>query len=126
VVVILLVLLALTGWVMLRVRRKAPVGSYFRDSQQAAGAFTVTGTIFAVLVGFVCRLAFQSYENARSSSQDEALATLAMFHSAEHFPAPSQRALQADLVCYERAVVASEWPAMADQRSSPVVDRWAP
>jgi len=126
-VVILLVVVAdvLAGAVMLRVRRTAPVGSYFRDSQQAAGAFTVTGTIFAVLVGFVFLLAFQSYENARTSAQDEALATLALFHGAQHFPAPARGALQADVTCYGRAVVASEWPAMADERSSPLVDRWA-
>ena len=125
--VILLVLVAdvLAGLAMLRIRRKAPVGSYFQDSQQATGAFTVTGTIFAVLVGFVFLLAFQSYENARSSSQDEALATLALFHGAEQFPSPSRSALQSDLVCYGRAVVASEWPAMADKRSSSLVDRWA-
>jgi hypothetical protein len=124
VILLLVVIDCLAALVMLRVRRRAPVGSYFRDSQQAAGAFTVTGTIFAVLVGFVFLLAFQSYENARSSSQDEAIATLALFHTVDRFPAPARSELRADLACYSRAVIGSEWPAMADQRSSPLVDRW--
>jgi hypothetical protein len=111
--------------VMLAVRHRAPDGGYFHESQRAAGALTVGGTIFAVLVGFVFLLAFQSYQSARSTSQDEALAALGLFNSAEHFPRPVGGRLQGDDVCYARAVINQEWPAMADQSSSPVVDHWS-
>jgi hypothetical protein len=109
---------------MLWIRSRAPAGSYFRDSQRAAGAFAVSGTIYAVLVGFVFLLAFQSYQSARSNSQNEALAALALFNGAEHFPRPAQQVLQADVVCYARAVINDEWPAMADERTSPLVENW--
>jgi hypothetical protein len=32
--------------------------------------------------------------------------------------------LQGALICYSRAAIHEEWPAMRHQRSSPVVDRW--
>src|SRR5436190_2650243 len=109
---------------MLWIRGRAPDGSYFHDSQRAAGAFAVGGTTFAVIVGFVFLLAFQSYQSARSNSRDESLAALALFNAAEHFRPPAQAALQSDVVCYARAVIYDEWPAMANERSSPLVEHW--
>jgi ABC-type sugar transport system permease subunit len=124
-VIALIVLVdALAAGALVLIRRRAPEGSYFTDSQRAAGAFAVTGTIFAVLVGFVFLLSFQSYQNARSSSKDESIAAIGLFNSAEHFAPPARAALQADAVCYARAVTNVEWPAMADERSSPIVDAW--
>ncbi len=106
------------------IRRRAPAGGFFHDSQVAAGAFTVTGTIFAVMVGFVFLIAFQSYASARSSARTEAGATAALFHAADAFPGPARRALQGDLICYARAVVHDEWEAMADDRASDLVSGW--
>jgi hypothetical protein len=116
---------AIAALAMLALRRRAPSGGYFHDSQLAAGALAVTGTVYAVLVGFVFLLAFQSYETARSSSQDEAVATIGLFHVADQLPARDRDKLQADTVCYARSVVHVEWPAMADERSSPLVEEWA-
>lgn len=116
---------AIAALAMLALRRRAPSGGYFHDSQLAAGALAVTGTVYAVLVGFVFLLAFQSYETARSSSQDEAVATIGLFHVADQLPARDRDELQADTVCYARSVVHVEWPAMADERSSPLVEEWA-
>jgi len=47
---------------MLLVRRRAPKGSYFEDGDRAAGVFGVLATGFAVLLGFVVFLAFESFE----------------------------------------------------------------
>jgi hypothetical protein len=125
VVVLLIVLVdALAVGLLLLIRRKSPEDGWFKDSQHAAGAFTVTGTIFAVLVGFVFLLAFGSYSSARASSSDEAVAALSLDHVTERFPADVRMALQSDIACYGRAVVHDEWPAMADHRTSSVVDHW--
>jgi hypothetical protein len=123
-IVIVVALDAAVAGAMLWLRGRAPDGSYFRDSQRAAGAFAVGGTTFAVIVGFVFLLAFQSYQNARSRSQDEALAALALFNASEHFDQPAEGAFQSDVVCYARAVISDEWPAMAHERSSPLVENW--
>jgi hypothetical protein len=115
---------AVTVTAMLLLRRRAPSGSFFQDSQQASGVFSVVGTTFAVLVAFTFLMAFQSFDRARSSSQDEATSTTALFHAAELFPPTSRDALRGDLVCYARAVIRQEWPAMRRNQQSRTVRKW--
>ena len=57
---------------MLLVRRSAPEGSYFEDGDRAAGVFGVLATGFAVLIGFVVFLSFESYDTSRSGAETEA------------------------------------------------------
>jgi hypothetical protein len=47
-----------------------------------------------------------------------------MFRTAALFPADQRDELRSDFVCYGRAVVSHEWPAMRDGHRSPLVDRW--
>lgn len=124
-IAIVVIVDALAAAAAIWLRHRAPEGSWFSDSQRAAGAFAVTGTIYAVLVGFVFLLAFQSFQNARSSARDEAIAALGLFNSADRFVVDDQSLLQGDAICYGRAVVSVEWPAMADEHSSsPILDGW--
>ena len=109
---------------MLLVRRRAPVGSFFKDTAEAAGVFAVVGTAFAVLLAFVFFLTFQSYDSARKDTRGEADAVTGMFRTAALFPTPARLTLQGQLVCYGRAVAELEWPAMRHERSSPVVQGW--
>ena len=55
---------------MLLVRRRAPEGSYFEDGDRAAGVFGVLATGFAVLLGFVVFLAFESFDTSRSGADN--------------------------------------------------------
>ena len=55
---------------MLAVRRGAPEGGYFTDSDRAAGIFGVLATGFSVLLGFLIFLAFESYDASRSGRRD--------------------------------------------------------
>ena len=80
---------------MLLVRRRAPKGSYFEDGDRAAGVFGVLATGFAVLLGFVVFLAFESFETAQL------------------MPVAVRGRFSGELVCYARAVVHQEWPRMA-------------
>jgi hypothetical protein len=82
---------ALSAVVMLLVRRRAPAGTVFEDPIPAAAVYTVTGTAYMVIVAFVFFIAFESYGGAKGDAEDEATATLAMFHAAGPF-APSTRA----------------------------------
>jgi hypothetical protein len=124
IVVILVGANLIAAVIMLALRRRTTAGRV-RDSQLAAGALAVTGTVYAVLVGFVFLLAFQSYEAARSGAQDEAVAAIGLFHTADQLPNRDRNVLQGDIVCYARSVIHVEWPAMADERSSPLVEDWA-
>ena len=111
---------------MLAVRRYlAPPGGFFTDSDRAAGVFGVLGTAFAVMLAFVIFLAFESYSNARAEAGKEAVAVAELYNTANLFPATERRGLQADLICYARAVVNHEWRTMRDREPSPLVENWA-
>jgi hypothetical protein len=115
---------AVTVTAMLLLRRRAPEGSYFHDTQQAAGVFTVAGTAYAVLLAFVFLLAFQSYNTARTAGEQEAVTVTALYHDADPFPQPWRTIIHGELVCYGRSVVHQEWPAMKDDHSSAVTQGW--
>jgi hypothetical protein len=84
----------------------------------------VAGTSNAVLLAFVILAAFQTYNSARAGAASEANAVLDMARTAALFPAAQRDRLRSDLVCYSRAVVNEEWPAMRNGHSSPLVDYW--
>jgi protein-S-isoprenylcysteine O-methyltransferase Ste14 len=102
-------------------RARAPL---LMEPSRGTSMVTVTGTLFAVVLAFVTLAAFQTYGGARTGAQSEAEAVLNMARAAALFPPAQRYALRADLVCYGRAVVDQEWPAMAEGHSSPLVDYW--
>jgi Protein of unknown function (DUF4239) len=105
-------------------RKRIPVGGLFTDSDRAAGSLGVLGTSFAVLLAFVIFLGFESYGTARERSSAEAIAVTELYRDAQLFDEPTRSDVQGMLICYARAVIHDEWPAMAGQRTSPVVERW--
>jgi hypothetical protein len=123
-IILLVVADAVTVTVMLLLRRRAPEGSFFRDTQQAAGVFTVAGTAYAVLLAFVFLLAFQSYNTARTAAEQEATAVTALFDDADSFAEPGRTGVHGELTCYGRSVVSAGWPAMDQGHSSPLTQQW--
>ena len=97
---------------MLLARRRAPEGSHFQDGDRAAGVFGVLATGFAVLLGFVVFLAFESYDTSRSGAEDEARIVSQQFETAQFLPVAVRGTLSGELVCYGRNVVHQEWPRM--------------
>ena len=97
---------------MLLVRRRAPEGSYFEDGDRAAGVFGVLATGFAVLLGFVVFLAFESFDTSRSGARTEAAIVAQQFETAQLMPVAARAPLSGELVCYARNVIYQEWPRM--------------
>jgi hypothetical protein len=122
-----LIVLAVAGvaiGAMLLVRRRAPAGSYFEDGDRAAGVFGVIATGFAVLIGFVVFLAFQSYDTSRSGAETEARIVAQQFETAQFLPVSARADLGGELVCYARDVVHDEWPAMSSGQEAQIVNPW--
>jgi hypothetical protein len=109
---------------MLLVRRQAPPGSYFEDGDRAAGVFGVLATGFAVLLGFVVFLAFESFDTSRSGAETEAQIVREQFETAQLFPMAVRARLSGELVCYARSVVHSEWPRMQAGTLGDTVNPW--
>lgn len=122
-ILIMVAAAGLAALAMVAVRRLAR-GPLLIDPTRGTTMITVVGTAFAILLAFIIVDAFQTYSGARSAADEEATATLEMFRTAGRFPAEERGALRSDLVCYARAVAYSEWPAMRDGRTSPLVVPW--
>jgi uncharacterized membrane protein len=113
--------LAITA--MLTVRHFSPPGGLLSSMESADGIFSAAGAGLAVLLAFVIFAVFDSYSTARSASGQEAVAAQQMFSTAGFFPDQAD-ALRGETVCYARAVIDQEWPAMPHRQESPVVQDW--
>jgi amino acid transporter len=110
--------------VMLAVRRRAPEGSYFADSDRAAGIFGVIATGFSVLLGFLIFLGFESYDASRAGAETEALTVAQQIQTAQTLPAEVGAPLTGQLVCYARSVIHDEWPRLEDGTLGEDINPW--
>jgi hypothetical protein len=121
---IIVVVTALAITVMLLARSRAPAGSRFEDGDRAAGVFGVLATGFAVLLGFVVFLAFESFDTSRSGAETEAQIVAQQFETAQFFPVAARARLSGELVCYARTVIHQEWPKMEAGSLGDIVNPW--
>jgi len=122
-IVIVLVAVAVSVGLFLVIRRFSPAGGFFNDGDRAAGVFGVLATGFSVLLGFVVFLAFTTYGTALSGAQSEASDVIQQYQTAQLLPQPQAALLSGELICYGRATVNIEWPALrAGQR--PLQNPW--
>ncbi|MET9931169.1 MULTISPECIES: hypothetical protein [unclassified Streptomyces] len=82
-------------------------------------------TLTVLLLAFVLVTANGSYGKAEVASRGEAKAVDQLVEAAEYAPAAQKAAVQADAVCYTRAVRTQEWPAMADGNGSAAPSVWS-
>lgn len=123
-VLVVVVVTAATVTAMLLVRRRAPEGSYFSDGDRASGVFGVLATGFAVILGFIIFLAFESYDASRVGAEAEALAVVQQVETAQFLPPETGEELTGMLVCYARSVVGREWPAMDEGTLGDAFNPW--
>jgi hypothetical protein len=94
---------------MLLVRRRAPIGSYFADGDRASGVFGMLGAGFSILLALIVFLAFESYDTARAGAEAEATILAQQVQTAQFLPVEARADLSAGLVCYGRSVAGEEW-----------------
>ena len=109
---------------LLFVRRTAPDGGYFHDGDRAAGVFGVLATGFAIVLGFVVFLAFESFDASRSGAETEAVIVTQQFKTAQFMPTAIRTDLQNDVVCYGRSVIGVEWPQMENGTAGDRFNPW--
>jgi len=124
---VLAVLLATgaTVGLSLALRRYAPEGGFFSDSDRASGIFSSIGTLFSVLLALVVLLSVETYSDTKAHANAEADLVLEQFQLAQLFPSYDQFVVQSQLICYGRSVMQDEWRLMSKNRQSTVVDEWA-
>ena len=109
---------------MYLVRRHSKSDHFFIEIERGAGIFAFLGTAFAVILAFVVLAAFQSFNDAKGGAEQEATAVVQLSRTLEFFPADERDPLEGALVCYGRAVIDNEWPAMKDGDRGPLVGVW--
>ncbi|MEV0254555.1 hypothetical protein AB0H82_09835 [Streptomyces sp. NPDC050732] len=82
-------------------------------------------TLTVLLLAFVLVTANGSYGKAEVAARGEARAVDQLVESAEYAPEAQRAKIQADAVCYARAVRQREWPAMADGKGSRAPSVWS-
>src|SRR3954451_7165112 len=118
---------AMSVAVTLVVRRNIRDEAKVRElDRRVPTVFACVGTAFAVLLAFVVFEAFDNYDRAREAADTEALTVVQISRTADGF-APAQRnEFEGLLLCYARAVVHHDWPAMKEgDQSSPETDLWS-
>lgn len=81
-------------------------------------------TLTVFVLAFVLVTASTSNGKADEAARNEAGVVDHMFEVADYAPAVQRQRLQADVVCYARAVRAHEWPAMADGHGASEPSTW--
>jgi hypothetical protein len=110
---------------LLLVRRRAPDDGFFNDGDRAAGVFGVLATGFAIVLGFVVFLAFESFDTSRAGAEQEAALVAQQFETAQFMPPAARRPLADALVCYARSVVHQEWPEMRTGSLDSSINPWS-
>jgi hypothetical protein len=110
---------------MLLLRRRAPEGGFYSDSDRASGVFGVLATGFSVLLGFLIFLAFESYDASRAGAELEALTVAQQVQTAQRLPTVVGEELTGELVCYARWVVDEEWAQMEENSLDSQINPWA-
>ncbi|GAA1936457.1 hypothetical protein GCM10009837_73110 [Streptomyces durmitorensis] len=82
-------------------------------------------TLTVLLLAFVLVTASGSYGKAEVASRGEARALDQLTEIAEYASAEERERVQADAVCYARAVRTQEWPAMADGSGAAAPSVWS-
>jgi hypothetical protein len=113
--------------VMLVVRRSIRNQDTARElERRVPSVFAFIGTAFAVLLAFVVFEAFENYDKAREGADTEALTVVQLSRTADGFVPAQRNEFEGLLLCYARAVVHHDWPAMKNgELSSEQTDLWS-
>ena len=70
------------------------------------------GSAYGLLLGLLVVFAVGHYSDTRREAQKEASSLVALWDTLGVYPRETRDAVQHDLICYMRAIVEDDWPAM--------------
>ena len=110
---------------MLVVRRRAPEGGYYNDSDRALRRLRCAGHGVLRAARLPDLPAFESYDASRSGAETEALTVAQQIQTAQRLSGEVGDELTGQLVCYARWVIDDEWDRMEPVRSARTSTRGA-
>ncbi|HEX4259767.1 MAG TPA: hypothetical protein VHY76_01580 [Acetobacteraceae bacterium] len=117
---LLLIGLAVGGAVTIELlaRRFLPLALRRSHNDVAAAMFSVIGVTYAVLLAFVAMLAWETFNQAKAASWEEAGAIRILAAATMELPGAAAAGAHAATAAYARMVVNTEWPAQAAGRAA--------
>jgi hypothetical protein len=106
------------------IHRRSREDYLFIEIERGAGVFAFLGTAFAVLLAFVVLEAFGSFNDGKTGAESEATALVELSRNSEFFSRADREPFAGRLICYARAVIDDEWPAMGHGERSELVQNW--
>ena len=103
------------------VRRLVPTEARQKHNDVAGFIYAALGVIYAVLLALVVIAAWEGYERARITVEQEANALAELAWTAHWMPQPQGREIQELTRSYAREVVDNEWPMM-EQGQTPLME----
>jgi hypothetical protein len=95
-------------------------GNDFVGHNEVGGIIiTVSGAVYAVILGFLTIEAWEHAQEARELTALESNADIDAWHTAVGFPAALRQHIRADMLDYAQLMVESEWPLMKTGRFNP-------
>ncbi len=118
--VALAVALACSGqWL---VHRRFAEEDFARHNDVGAVIIAISGTLYAVVLGFLTVASWEHFAEARELVSLESAAAADAWHMAVGLPSDLRRRVRADLLAYAQLMVAREWPLMREGSFAPKGD----
>ncbi len=105
---------------LMLVQRLVPAAVRKEHNDVAGFIYAALGVIYAVLLALVVIAAWEGYEQASVTVEEEANALAEIFWLAHWMPQPEGRELQEVARSYAQEVVDKEWPLMEQGRTPPM------
>ncbi|HVU20791.1 MAG TPA: DUF4239 domain-containing protein [Rhizomicrobium sp.] len=110
------------------VHRRFGKGDLLGHNEVGGIIIAVSGTIYAVILGFLTVVAWEHYQEARNLVVIESDADIDAWHSSVGLPATVRAQVRQDMIAYAKTMIASEWPLMKEGRfdeSAPMISMHA-
>ena len=101
------------------VHRRFRDGDFVGHNEVGGIIIAVSGTIYAVILGFLTVVAWEHYQEARNLVVLESDADIDAWHSAVGLPATVRNRVRSDMIAYADTMIAHEWPMMREGRFDP-------
>ena len=104
------------------VRILVPLETLKKNHEVAGFTFGVLGAFYGLLLAFVIVAAWERFDRANESVQEEGVALISLYRLSKGFSAPTAGDMQRAIRGYTHRLIDVEWPAMANAKFASIDD----
>lgn len=122
IVVVTIVFSGLSVLGLYLVRVMVPLETLKKNHEVAGFTFGVLGAFYGLLLAFVIVAAWQRFDRANETVQEEGVALISLYRLSKGFSAPVAGDMQHAIRAYTHRLIDVEWPAMRNAKFKPIDD----